>query len=322
VRAIVQSRLGGPEVLEWVEIDTPVPGPGEVLVALEAIGVNYIETYHRRGIYGKPMPFIPGAEAAGTVAAVGDGVSDVAIGDQVASVSFGGSYAEYAIAPAGRVLPVPEAVGTDQAAAVLLQGMTAHYLCHDSYRLEPGDVCLIHAGAGGVGRLLIQMAKMLGATVIATAGGPDKVALATSAGADDVIDYLEADFVAAVEQIAGPRPLATIYDGVGEATFEKGLGLLRPRGTMVVFGQASGVVPPFDVGKLATHGSLYVTRPTLGSFISTRADLEARAGDVFGWMADGELDVRIPHRWPLREAAAAHTALEARQTTGKILLEP
>lgn len=322
MRAIVQSRLGGPEVLEWTEVDIPEPGPGEVVVRLDAIGVNYVETYFRTGIYSKPLPFTPGAEAAGRVAAVGAGVATFTEGDSVASVGFDGAYAEYAIAPARRLVPVPDGVTTEVAAGVLLQGLTAHYLCHDSYPIRDGETCLIHAGAGGVGRLLIQMTKIRGATVIATAGGPEKVALAQSAGADHVIDYTAEDFGDAVESLVGHKALATVYDGVGASTFDRGLELLRPTGTMVVFGQASGVVPPFDVGRLAALGSLYVTRPTLGTYVAKDADLHRRADDVFTWMCEGRLDVRIPHRWPLRDAAEAHIALEGRRTTGKILLEP
>lgn len=322
MHAIRMSRFGGPEVLDWVEIPTPTPAPEEVLVEMKAAGVNYIDTYHRRGIYPKDLPLTPGAEGAGTVVDVGDGVTAIAPGDHVASVGFNGSYAEFAVAPASAILKVPDGVSLDLSAAALLQGLTAHYLCHDTYPLQAGEMCLIHAGAGGVGRLLIQMAKKLGATVIATAGSAHKVVLAESAGADHVINYTEEDFVARVERFAGSRPLAVVFDGVGADTFEKGLSLLRPRGTLVIYGQSSGVVPLFELGKLATNGSLYVTRPTLGNYIATREELERRATDLFGWIGDGSLEVRIPHRWPLREAAAAHIDLEARRTTGKLLLEP
>lgn len=322
MHAIQVSQLGGPEVLEWREVESPEPGPGEVLVSVEAAGVNYIDTYHRRGIYPRDLPFIPGMEGAGRVEAVGPEVSDLAPGDRVASTGLRGAYAEYSLAAVSKVVTVPDDVSTEQAAAAMLQGMTAHYLCHGTYPLQEGERCLIHAGAGGVGRLLIQMAKGLGAEVFTTASTGEKLALAMSAGADHVIDYTAEDFAGAVERIAGPNALHVVFDGVGASTFEKGLALLRPRGMMVLFGQSSGVVPPFDLGRLASLGSLYVTRPTLGTYVATRDELERRAGDVFSWIADGTLDVRVPHRWPLREASAAHTELEARRTTGKVLLIP
>jgi NADPH2:quinone reductase len=322
MHVIQVAQTGGPEVLKWKETATPEPGEGEMLVAMAAAGLNYVETYHRRGMYAKDLPFVLGGEGAGTVTALGPGVTDFVVGDRVASVGFRGSYAEYSVVPAAQAIGVPDAVTIEQAAGAILQGMTAHYLCHDSYPLARGDVCLIHAGAGGVGRLLIQMAKRLGATVIATASTDAKVELAVSAGADHVINYTQERFGEAVERVVGPRMLAAVFDGVGAATFDEGLTLLRPRGVMVLFGQSSGVVPPFDPGKLASLGSLYLTRPTLTNYVNTRADLERRAGDVFSWVADGSLDVRIPHRWPLREAAIAHTELEARRTTGKVLLVP
>ncbi len=322
IKAIRVHETGGPEVLNWTEVDRPEPGPGEAVVQLAAIGVNYVETYFRRGIYKMPVPFTPGAEGAGVVVAVGPEVDAIAVGDRVGSVSLGGSYAEYASAKASRLIRLPDTVPTEAAAGVLLQGLTAHYLCHDSYPIGEGETCLVHAGAGGVGRLVIQMAKMRGASVIATAGGPDKVALAASAGADHVIDYTATEFGQVVEELVGPKALAAVYDGVGAATFDRGLELLRPTGTMVVFGQASGVVPPFDVGRLSALGSLYITRPTLGTYVAADEDLHRRANDVLGWMAGGDLEVRIPHTWALAEAADAHVALEARQTTGKILLIP
>jgi NADPH2:quinone reductase len=292
MHAIQAARTGGPEVLEWREIPTPEPSEGELLVAIEAAGLNYVETYHRRGIYARDLPFVLGGEGAGKVTAVGPGVIDFAVGDRVASTSFQGSYAEHSV------------VATTQAIRI------------------PDDVCLIHAGAGGVGRLLIQMAKKLEATVIATASTEAKVELASSAGADHVVNYTQEKFAEAVESLVGPTALAAVFDGVGAATFDEGLTLLRPRGVMVLFGQSSGVVPPFDLGRLASLGSLYVTRPTLSSYVASRVDLERRAGDVFSWIADGTLDVRIPRRWPLQEAALAHTELEGRRTTGKVLLIP
>ena len=322
MHAIQVARPGDPEVLEWREIDTPEPAEGEILVAMAAAGLNYIETYHRKGIYARELPFVPGGEGAGRVVALGPDVTDFAIGDRVASVAFQGTYAEYSVVRATAAILVPDRVGTDQAAAVMLQGMTAHYLCHDSYALAEGDVCLIHAGAGGVGRLLIQMAKRLGATVISTASTDTKVGLASSAGADHVINYTEEDFGEAVERLVGPKSLDVVFDGVGASTLDTGLTLLRPRGTMVLFGQSSGVVPPFDLGRLASLGSLFITRPMLLTHIAARADLERRAGEVLASITDGWLDVRIPHRYPIREASMAHTELEARRTTGKVLLIP
>ena len=320
--AIQMSRLGGPKVLEWQRVPTPAPGEGELLVRIEAAGVNYVDTYHRSGIYKRAVPFIPGGEGAGIVVAVGRGVADVEVGALVASTELHGAYAEQALVAADRTVPVPEGVSTDMAAATLLQGMTAHYLVHDSYPLRPGELCLIHAGAGGVGRLLIQMAKNIGATVFTTVSTEAKAELAASAGADQVINYVDEDFGKAIQALAGPRPLATIYDGVGAATFDKGLTLLRPQGTMVLFGQSSGVVPPFDLGRLASEGSLFVTRPTLATYISSRSELERRAGDLFGSMTHGGVEVRVGHRYALQEAHQAHTDLEARRTTGKILLIP
>ena len=323
MHAIQVLRHGGPDVLEWREVNTPEPAEGELLVEMAAAGVNYVETYQRRGIYPEDTPFTPGGEVAERVAGLGPGVEGFKVGDAVASTNFMGSYAEFSLLPASRAINVPEGVTGDQAAGSLLQGMTAHYLCHSSYSLHPGDICLIHAGAGGVGRLLIQMAKKLGATVIATASSPDKIDLASSAGADHVVNYTEEDFGDAVERLVGHNRLAAVFDGVGASTFDRGLTLLRPRGTMVIFGQSSGVVPPFELRRLFSLGSLHVTRPSLGAYVASREDLERRAGNVlFAWIADGSLDLRIPHRWPLREAATAHTELEARRTTGKILLDP
>lgn len=320
--AIQVARVGGPEVLEWKRVPTPSPGPGQLLLEIAAAGVNYVETYHRRGIYKRELPFVMGNEGAGRVLEVGPGVEAFSAGDLVASVDISGTYAERAVVDADRAVLVPEGVSGELGAATLLQGMTAHYLVHDSYPLRPGHVCLVHAGAGGVGRIVIQLAKRLGATVFTTVSTPAKAELARSAGADHVIDYEQQDFAKAIEAAAGSRPLDAIFDGVGAATFDKGLTLLRPRGTMVLFGQSSGVVPPFDLGRLATEGSLYVTRPTLGTHIASRSELARRAGDLFGWMADGSLDVRIGHRYPLPEAATAHEDLESRRTTGKLVLVP
>lgn len=318
--AIRIHQTGGPEVLSWEHVDVPEPGPGQARLDIVAAGVNFIDTYHRRGIYPVDLPFTPGMEGAGVVAAVGEGVHRVAVGDRVAWADQIGSYAEAAVLGVDRLVPVPEEVGFDVAAATMLQGMTAHYLVHDTFPLQAGQRCLIHAGAGGVGLLLIQLAASIGAEVFTTVSTEEKAALAAGAGADHVIRYTDADFVESVEQIAGPRPLDVVYDGVGEATFARGLSLLRPRGMMVLYGQSSGVVPPFDLGTLARMGSLYVTRPTLFTYVADRAELEARSADVLGRAASGALDIRIGSEFPLAEAADAHRALEGRRTTGKVLL--
>lgn len=323
MRAIEVSRTGGPEVLEVVERPEPEPGPGEVVVAPAAIGVNYIDTYHRSGLYPLPLPFVPGLEHAGTVTAVGADVAWPAVGDRVATSAVLGSYAEAVVADPGRLVPVPDGVNDEVAAAVMLQGMTAHYLTADTFPLGPGDRCLIHAGAGGVGLLAIQLAVGAGAEVFTTVSSEEKAALAAGAGAHHVIRYDETPFDEAVRDLAGAeRPLDVVYDGVGVATFEAGLGLLRPRGLMVLFGQASGPVPPVDLQVLSRNGSLYVTRPTLADHVADRSELEARAEAVLGAVAEGRLDVRIGLRRPLVEAADAHRDLEGRRTTGKVLLVP
>lgn len=322
MQAIRVTENGGPEVLRLADVGSPEPGPGDLLVRVAAAGLNYIDTYHRTGLYPTDLPFTPGLEGAGEVVEIGADVTGIAPGDRVAWSNALGSYAELVVVPEDGAVSVPAGVALDQAAAVMLQGMTAHYLTHDTYPLGPGDRCLVHAGAGGVGLLLVQMAKRLGAEVFATVSTAEKADLATGAGADHVIRYTEGDFGDAVEQIAGPRPLDVVYDGVGRATFDRGLGLLRPRGMMALFGQSSGVVPPLDLGRLAANGSLYVTRPTLFSHIASRTDLEARAGAVLASVGSDDLDVRIGHRYPLTEASKAHRALEERQTTGKVLLIP
>ncbi len=322
MHAVQVPEIGGPEVLEWVTIPTPEPQPGELLVQVEAAGLNFIDTYHRIGIYPMNMPFTLGLEGAGTIVATGNDAGGFEVGDRVAWASASGSFAEFVAVPAGAAVHVPDAVSLDVAAAVMLQGMTAHYLAKDTYPLDPGEKCLIHAGAGGVGLLLIQIAKLCGAEVFATVSTDEKATLAAEAGADHVIKYTDVDFVEAVESIAGLKALDVVYDGVGAATFDKGLQLLRPRGLMALFGQSSGVVDPFDLGKLARLGSLYVTRPSLFAYIAERSDLERRAADVFGWIAAGELDVRIGARFPMSQAESAQRALEGRETTGKVLLEP
>ena len=313
--------MGGPEVLVVEQVDDPAPGRGEAVVEVAAAGLNFIDTYHRSGLYPVELPFTPGLEAAGTVSAVGPGVDGAAEGDRVAFCTTIGAYAEKAAAPADRLAPVPDDISLDLAAAVMLQGLTAHYLATSTYPLEEGSTCLIHAGAGGVGLLLIQMAKRLGATVYTTVGTDEKARLAAGAGADHVIVYTREDFAERVREIGGERPLDVVYDGVGKATVAAGFGLLRPRGVMAAFGNASGAVDPIDPLVLSSHGSLFFTRPTLFDHAADRAELLGRAGQVFDWMRDG-LEVRIGARRPLEEAAEAHRALEGRKTAGKVLIVP
>ncbi len=321
VKAITVGEHGGAEKLVWGDVPDPEPGPGEILVEVAAAGVNYIDTYHRKGLYPVPLPYVLGLEGAGTVIAVGPGVDRWTAGDRVAWAAAPGSYAERVAMGAEQAVRVPEGVPLDQAAAVILQGMTAHYLSRDTYPLQAGDVCLIHAGAGGVGLLLIQMARDIGATVITTVSTAEKAELAAAAGADHVIRYTEVDFVTAAREIAGERGIDVLYDSVGRDTFLPGLDLLRRRGLAVLFGQSSGPVEPLDLQILNQKGSLYVTRPTLFHYVATRPELERRAADVFEAVGAGRLQVRIGQRWPLAEAAAAHVALESRATTGKALLE-
>jgi NADPH2:quinone reductase len=322
MRAIQVAKTGPSNVLELTELPDPVPGSGEAVVALEACGVNFIDVYQRTGLYPIPLPFVLGQEGAGTVTALGPDTGGVAIGDRVAFTSVLGAYAEQIVVPADRLVAVPDAIETPTAAAIMLQGLTAHYLALDTYPLEPGSTCLIHAGAGGVGLLLIQVAKRLGATVFTTVGTAAKAELASAAGADHVIIYTESDFAEEVTTRAGEHPFDVVYDSVGADTFDRSLGLLRPRGLLALFGQSSGPVPAFDLGRLARGGSLYVTRPTLGSYIATREELERRSRELFRWVLDGDLSVRIGSTFPLGDAAAAHDALEGRVTTGKVLLLP
>lgn len=323
MHAIRIASTGGPEALEWVEVADPEPGEGEILVEVEAAGLNFIDTYHRSGLYPVELPFVPGVEGAGRVRAVGSGVDRFAPGDRVAWAMTPGSYAEMAVVPAETAVAVPDDVGTDLAAAVLLQGMTAHYLAFDTFPLSRGDRCLVHAGAGGVGLLLIQIAKMRGAEVFTTAGSMEKLELAKAAGADHLINYRETDFAQRVREIAGTdKPLDVVYDQVGKAVFTSSLDLIRPRGLMAQVGNASGPADPISPLELSRRGSLYLTRPTLGHYIATREELERRAGDLFSWIADGSLRVTVGDRIPLREAAEAHRRLEGRQTTGKVLLIP
>ena len=322
MKAIRVNQPGGPDVLSLEDIDTPTPGEGQLLVKLDAAGLNFIDCYQRSGLYNMEFPLTLGNEGAGVVEAVGPGVSGFAPGDNVAYTGVLGAYAEYTLLPAARAVKVPSGMDNKQAAAIMLQGLTAHYLCRDTYKIEQGSKCLIHAGAGGVGLLLIQMCKMFGAEVFTTVSTDEKVALAKEAGADHVIKYTETDFEEAVNAAAGKNALDVVYDSVAKTTFHKGLNLLRPRGTMVLYGQSSGPVDPIDPNILNPKGSLYLTRPSLVHYIGPRAELDARATDVMTWVASGKLNVRIGAEFPLAEAKAAHEALEGRKTTGKVLLIP
>lgn len=322
MKAIVVRQYGGPEQLELTEIDIPTLGPGEAVVEVRAAGVNYIDTYHRTGLYPADPPFVPGMEGAGVVTAIGPGVTEVAVGDRVAWAMTRGSYAQYAIVPAGRLIRLPEEVSFDLAAAAMLQGMTAHYLTHSTYPLQPGDTALVHAAAGGTGLLVVQMAKMRGARVIGTTSTPEKAALARQHGCDEVILYTEQDFAAEVKRLTGGRGVDVVYDSVGAATFDRSLDSLRPRGMMVSFGNASGPVPPFSPLLLSQKGSLFLTRPTLAHYAATREEMLARGRDVLDCVAAGRLKVQIYKIYPLAEAAQAHRDLEGRKTTGKLLLRP
>ncbi len=318
MRAIVVTEHGGPEVLTPGEADDPTPGPGEVVIELAAAGVNFKDVYERQGVYPMTLPGVPGGEAAGRVVAVGEGVRDVHVGDVVASAQVTGAYAERAVAPAASTVPVPEGVSPELAAAVLLQGLTAHYLCHSTYEIKPGDTAVVHAAAGGVGLLLTQMIKLRGGRVIGTVSTDEKEKLARDAGADEVLRY--EGFAEEVRRRTGGVPV--VYDGVGKATFDDSLAALRPRGLMALYGAASGPVPPFDPQRLNAGGSLFLTRPTLAHYIATREELLARADDIFGWIASGELSVHVGGRYPLADARRAHEDLEGRRTTGKLLLLP
>lgn len=322
MKAIRIHAPGGPEVMRVEEVEPPTPGPGQARVRVEAAGVNFVDVYHRTGLYKVPMPYTLGQEGAGVVDAVGPDVTTVRVGDRVAWTSVPGSYAEQALVPAERLVPVPDGVTTRQAAAVMLQGLTAEYLATATYPLKPGDTCLLHAAAGGVGLLLTQIAKRRGARVIGTVSTQAKAELARGAGADQVIRYTEEDFEAEVKRITNGAGVQVVYDSVGRTTFEKGLNCLARRGMMVLFGQSSGPIGPFDPQVLNAKGSLYLTRPSLVHYIATRDELLARANRVLGWVADHALRVRIDREFPLAEAGEAHRALEARQTSGKVLLIP
>ena len=322
MKAIRIHAPGGPEALKYDDVPEPVPGAGQAAVRLGACGVNYIDVYFRSGQYKATMPLTIGLEGAGTVTAVGSGVSDVKVGDRVAWTGVPASYAQVTVAPADRLVKLPERLSFKDGAAAMLQGLTAHYLVTSTYPLKKGDVCVVHAAAGGVGLLLCQMAKMRGATVIGTVSTDEKAALAKAAGADHAILYTKADFEAEVKRLTGGVGAHVIYDGVGASTFDKGLNCLRPRGMMALFGQASGPVPPLDLQIINTRGSLFVTRPSLNHHIATREELMERSNDVLGWIRDGKLKLRLEHEFPLAQAAEAHRALEGRHTTGKILLIP
>jgi len=318
MRAVVVTTFGGPEVLELQDRPRPEPGPCEVLVDVEAVGVNYRDVYEREGRYGGTAPLVAGVEGAGTVAAVGDGVHEPSVGECVAWSSAPGSYAEQVVVAASRVVAVPDGISSELAAAALLQGMTAHYLATGSYAVQPGDTVLVHAGAGGVGLLLTQVVTLLGGRVVATTSTDEKAALARGAGAAEVISY--EGFAERVRGLTDGDGVAAVYDGVGKTTFDESLASLRPRGSLVLFGAASGPAPPVDPMRLEHGGSLFLTRPSLRHYTATHEELLARAGDVFTWIAEGTLNVRIGGRYPLAEARLAQEDLAARRTTGKLLL--
>jgi len=322
MQAVRVHAPGGPDVLTVDELAVPTAGAGEALVRLEAAGVNFIDVYKRTGLYRVPLPATLGEEGSGTVVDVGSGVAEVKVGDRVAWAGVIGSYADYAVIPVARLVQLPAAVDLATGAAVMLQGMTAHYLATSIYPLREGDRCLVHAAAGGVGLLLVQIAKHRGAYVIGTAGSEEKATLARDAGADEVILYARDDFLAETRRITGGRGVNVIYDSVGRTTFLPGLDLLVPRGMMVLFGQSSGPVAPIDPQLLSQKGSLFLTRPTMGHYTATRDELLWRARELFEWIADGRLHVRIGAEYALADAAEAHRALEGRRTTGKLLLRP
>jgi NADPH2:quinone reductase len=322
VKTVRIHQTGGPEVLRLEETPTPSPGLGQVLIRVEAAGINFIDVYERTGLYQATPPFTPGKEAAGTVERVGSGVTGVRQGDRIVSQNVIGGYAEHALAPAEKVIPLPAGVTARLGAAVLLQGLTAHYLALSTYPLHQGDTCLVHAAAGGVGLLLCQIARMRGARVIGTVSTEEKAALAREAGAHEVILYTRDDFVEAARRLTGGAGVQVVYDSVGKTTFLKGFDCLAPRGMMVLYGQSSGPVEPFNPQLLNQKGSLYLTRPSVSHYTATPAELQQRAGELLAWVADGSLRVRIGRELPLAQAAEAHRELEARRTTGKVLLIP
>lgn len=322
MKAVVADPVGGPENLKYVDVPTPTPGPGEVLIKIEASGVNFVDIYFRTGLYKAPeTPVKLGNEAAGIVTAAGSGVT-FEPGQRVAYAMSRGSYAEYAVVPAAAVVPLPKDITFEQGAAIMLQGMTAHYLTHSTFPLQAGQTCLIHAAAGGAGLLLVQMAKIIGATVVGTVSTAEKAALVKDHGADHVIRYTETDFLGEVKQLTGGKGLDVVYDSVGKTTFHKSLDCLRPRGMMASFGQSSGPVGEIDPLLLSQKGSLFLTRPTLTNYISDPEELKWRSSDIFKWVADGRLKPRIHKTYALAESATAHRDLESRATSGKLLLKP
>ena len=322
MKAIRVHSNGGPEVLKLEEIPDPAPGPGQAVVRVEAAGVNFIDVYQRMGLYRIPLPFTLGQEGAGDVVAVGEGVTALKAGDRVAWTSVLGSYAERAVVPADRLVPLPANLTTKQGAAIMLQGMTAHYLATSTYPLKPGDACIVHAGAGGVGLLLTQIAKLRGARVITTVSTPEKAALSREAGADEVVQYTTEDFEAAARKATGGKGVQVVYDSVGKTTWDKSLNSLAVRGVLAFFGQSSGPIGQIDPQILNQKGSLFLTRPSLFHYTATRDELLQRAGEVLGWVRDGKLKLRMELEFPLKDAAEAHRALEGRKTTGKVLLIP
>src|SRR5579872_5421819 len=321
MHAIHVKQTGGPETLQYVEVEKPKPKRDEVLVRLEAIGVNFIDVYHRTGLYKLPLPFTPGSEGAGVVDEVGEGVRECKKGDRVAWAMSPGSYADYAIVAAAKLVPIPEGVDVRTAAAAMLQGMTAHYLAISTYPLKSGDTCLVQAAAGGVGGLLVQIAKMRGARVFATVSTEEKAKIAREDGADDVIKYTETDFEAETLRLTNNSGVNVVYDSVGKTTFDKSVNCVARRGLLALFGQSSGPVPPFDPARLAKNG-IYLTRPSLAHYTAEREELLWRARDVLNWIAAGKLRLRIDREIPLRDAAEAHRLLESRKTMGKLLLKP
>jgi NADPH2:quinone reductase len=322
MKAVRIHAPGGPEAMRYEEAPQPTPRPGEAVVKVEAAGINYIDVYFRSGQYKAELPLTLGMEAGGTVSAVGPGVTDVKVGDKVAYTGIPGAYAEYAAVPAARLVALPAGLSARQGAAAMLQGMTAHYLACSTYPLKPGDTCLVHAAAGGVGLLLCQIAKMRGARVIGTVSTAEKAKLAREAGAAEVILYTTQDFEAEVKRLTGGQGVHVVYDSVGKTTFDKGFNCLRPRGLMALYGQSSGPVGAFDLQVLNAKGSLFVTRPSLNHHIATREELVQRAGEVLGWIREGKLKLRTELEFPLKDVAEAHRALEGRKTTGKVLLIP
>ena len=322
MKAIQVKQTGGPEVMELVDLPVPQPKPNEAVAKIQAAGVNFIDVYNREGRYKAALPFVLGQEAAGVVSAIGTEAKGLAVGDRVAYTSVLGSYAEYAAVPADRLVKIPGGVGEREAAAAMLQGMTAHYLSHDTYPLKKAETALIHAAAGGVGLLLVQMAHNIGARIIATVSTEEKAKLARAAGADEIILYTQSDFEEETKRLTGGKGVDAVYDSVGKTTFENGLNLLRPRGMMVLYGGSSGAVAPFDPLVLTQKGSIFLTRPSLGHYIITPQELQQRAGAVFGMIREGKLRLRIEHVYPLAEVQQAHRDLEGRKTTGKLLLIP